>query len=61
MKARDVRFVGLLSQTLVSQLVVAVKSDSSLIFKKLSELHTIHRVIMTGVSVTPVGILFLAY
>lgn len=28
---------------------VAVKSDRSLIFKKLNELNTIHRVIMTGV------------
>lgn len=27
-----------------------VKSDSSLLFRKLNELHTVHRIIMTGVS-----------
>lgn len=28
---------------------VSVKSDSSLLFKKLNELNTLHRIIMTGV------------
>jgi hypothetical protein len=49
MKARDVCIVRSLPRTVVSQLV-PVKSDSSLIFKKLTELHSIHRIIMTGVS-----------
>ena len=52
MKARGVCVVELLSRIPVSQLFVPVKSDSSLIFKKLSELHSIHRVIMTGVCLT---------
>jgi len=52
MKAKDVSVARLSPRILVSQLVVSVKSDSSLIFKKLSELHSIHRIIMTGVSLT---------
>jgi chromodomain-helicase-DNA-binding protein 4 len=32
-----------------------VKSDTSLLFRKLNELRTIHRVIMTGVSIPPFG------
>lgn len=35
----------------ISFLFVAVKSDSSLLFRKLNELRSNHRVIMTGVSV----------
>lgn len=29
-----------------------VKNDSSLLFRKLNELHTVHRIIMTGVSLS---------
>jgi hypothetical protein len=30
--------------------LLVVKSDSSLLFKRLNELNSIHRIIMTGVS-----------
>lgn len=39
-------------QMLIDELL-PVKSDSSLLFKKLNELHTEHRIIMTGVRSTP--------
>ena len=38
--------------------LMLVKSDSNLLFKKLNELHTIHRIIMTGVSSLSVCCLF---
>lgn len=34
---------------MLTSLHLAVKNDGSLLFKKLNELNTIHRIIMTGV------------
>ena len=48
MRVNDVGCVYLLFRQLADQ--HAVKSDDSLIFKRLKELNSFHRIIMTGVS-----------
>lgn len=47
MKGKDVCMLVIILVLVTQQL--SVKSDSSLLFKKLNEMNSAHRIIMTGV------------